>query len=566
MLQCLKIKSCNNNGNRVSIFFSILLCVFPLFSLIPMMEPFIYGLTIASGFLAFFLGGMLLLKSKSISYIPLSPLFIVFLLFLGYGLLSAIIRGNKFVILPLLNILFFIFIILNCLPQLMHFEEKFSRISAYLLFPYLFYVWSVSLGGGEWLIFGHSHFCGTWLLVFLPIQIYAFHHSKNRFERFFFAFLSVVNLLWIVFFSDSVALSFLGVLCFLSGWLPVWSTRYFYRAGAAVFLFFLSWGGMFHSSILHSLSDRLSIWKLIAEHWRQVLFFGKGVGSFEAFYSKLLTAWLVLNPQDYRGSMSLPVEWAHNEMVQFFVELGLPGLFLLLGFSFFFLKEVYLRFKRSDSSLFFYSGLVLMFFYSFLSFPFRMPATGLLCLFLFTVFCGRTASGELVGIRWKNRLPSAFLTLEIFVVVLILFFIVLYQNTASYYFYSRAFQDDHPGLNDLKFAQKAVDYNPYSKIYQYGLAKKYLDYHDFFKAEYHFKQSGTYAYSWAVLFGWAVALDYMGRGEKARDLYEKIKKTAPDFEPAQINQNILLQRFESLNKRKINIIRLQQTMHDIQAG
>ena len=33
------------------------------------------------------------------------------------------------------------------------------------------------------------------------------------------------------------------------------------------------------------------------------------------------------------------------------------------------------------------------------------------------------------------------------------------------------------------------------------------------------------------------------------DLYEKIKKAAPDFEPAAINQATLEQRFQLLNKK-----------------
>lgn len=309
------------------------------------------------------------------------------------------------------------------------------------------------------------------------------------------------------------------------------------------------WLLVFRHSVLHSFGDRFSIWRLIFEHWQEVPFWGAGIGKFETFYSTLLTGSLIRNPLDYEGSMAIPVEWAHNEFLHFFVEFGYPGLFLVMGLCLFFFYEFYNRFRRSDSFLLFYSGLFLMVLYSFLSFPFRMPATTFLCLLLFMVFSGRTVPRQITGLQWKTNHPGTFLMTEIFAVALVLYMVLLYQNTAAHYFYTRAYIGKVAGLKDLEYAEKAVSYNPYSKLYQYGLAKKYLDYHDFIKAEYHFKQSAFYSYTWGPLFGWAVALDFMGKGEKAMDLYEKIKKAAPDFEPAAINQATLEQRFQLLNKK-----------------
>ena len=549
MLQYLKIKSCNNNGNRVSIFFSILLLGFPLFSLLPLIEPFIYGLTIIAGILTIFLGLKLLFRDKCILYIPYTSLFYIFSIFLGYCFFSGVFIGNKHSLLPLLNVFFLTFIYLNYLPCFHNFESVFSRIASYSLFPYLVYAWINTGFSEKCFIFGHSHFSGTWFLVLLPVQAFAYHNSKNTKERIFFLILLCANFFWLLFFSDSVALSFLSIFSLLSC-LTFLLKKDFLHWGlwGGVALFPL-WILFFKHSVIHSLGERLSIWKLIWEHYQEIPFWGVGIQKFETFFSTLLTGSLIQNPKDYRGFMAGPVEWAHNELVHFFVEYGYPGFILSLTLCFFFFKEFYDRSRRSDSFLLFYSGLLLMVLYSFFSFPFRMPATTYLCLLLFIVFSGKSIPRNLVAIQWKTNLSRTFLMTEIFTVALAIYAYILYQNAAAHYFYTKAFMGTSQGLMDLKNAKKAVSYNPYSKIYQYGLAKKYLDYHDFLKAEYHFKQSALYSYSWCPLFGWAVALDFMGRGEKAMDLYEKIKKIAPDFDPAAINQATLEQRFQLLNKK-----------------
>ncbi len=533
----------------MSTFFSILVLGFPLFSLLPLVEPFVYGLTIVAGILSLVLALRLLFRHNPVFYIPHSSLFYIFSILLGYCLFHGVLNGNKYSLLPLLNVFFLTFVYLNYLPGFHNFESVFSRLASYFLLPYLLYAWMSSGRTEESLIFGHSHFMGTWFLVLLPVQAFACQNSRNTQERIFFIVLFCANFLWLIFFSDSVALSFLSIFCLLFSLAFILKKTFLNRVLWGGISLFPLWILLFRHSVIHSLGDRLSIWRLIFEHWQKVPFWGTGIGNFEPFYSILLTGSLIRNPLDYKGSMAIPVEWAHNEFLHFFVEYGYPGLFLVMGLCLFFFNEFYNRFRRSDSSLLFYSGLFLMVFCSFISFPFRMPATTFLCLLLFMGFSGKSPPRQITGLQWKTNRSGTFLMTEIFVLALVLYLIILYHNTAAYYFYTRAYTGNSPGLKDLEYAEKAVSYNPYSKLYQYGLAKKYLDYRDFIKAEYHFKQSAYYSYTCGPLFGWAVALDFMGKGEKAMDLYEKIKKAAPDFEPAAINQATLEQRFQLLNKK-----------------
>ncbi|MBN2144254.1 MAG: O-antigen ligase family protein [Candidatus Aureabacteria bacterium] len=526
--------------------------LFLFFRFVPSSEPFIIGRLASWNALVFFMPGILLYllsryKRIVFHYSLLSQVLMMFLVYLS---LHSILTGYYLQMLTPLGLLFYLILfsqmshekenlkdlVLKISPFLVAWGLTFSFLSRYPVFSFLD-------------LFGHPHFTGSWLLLFLPLLLTELNLSKGRILRSVFTGSVLAGaILFLSCFAQSHFLCLLA-LCNVSVFFYHKAPRaykrflvWFFIIAACAFVFFQ------RADLLRSIKDRLFIWQLCLQEWNNVPFFGKGMGNFECYYANMLNTKLFKTPFLFENTRTIGVEWAHNEFLHSFVEYGIPGLVLALALCFLTLYQ-YVFFNNMKDR-FFYLGLVNLLLYSFVSFPFRMPCSGIFSFLFLSLLALENTEKTFLVIKFDLKKSANYLFLETAVLFMLGLVILNYRNTAGLYFFSKAVRQT-PILK-TSWLEKSVQYDPHSKLYSFALGKAYLNSGRFQEAEYAFEKSVQIVPHYACLFGLAVSKDLLGKTEQAKDLYERVKRIAPDFYPASHNLDVLLKRVSLENFKRDN--------------
>jgi O-antigen ligase len=531
------------------LFFFIVL--YPFASLLPFVEPYILGRLVVFHWIA--AGGMLRVLAyafgKRVAAFRVSNLFRILAAFLGYAFILGVFRGERFAPSTFGALLFFLGAGVVIFAG--RTETVRDRIAALLTAMggvVLVNEAFALLGGRSLAVFGHPHFQGNWILVALPCLLYRFVRSESFFRKTATAVIAIV--LFGILFTGSrsrllpwvAAANLVAVLGFLSG--PGIRRKTAFAAFAALSGAFF-WIG--RESLLASLNDRIFIWKNCLSHWRAVPFFGTGPGGFETFYQNVLNGILIRDPEMFLGGETIGVEWAHNEWLHDFVEYGFPGLSLVILATGVAGRLVYRFAADRDPRFLFYLGLVNAAAVSLFSFPLRMPASGMLCFILAVLLAAESPERQgvyAVRIRFRPGRSWNFILLEAGVLCLLAFFVVCGRETLYLVSLSRGIRH----LNDPAggvWLEKSLHAHPDSELARFALGKYHLDRGRFDEAEYYFRGAVEKVPGVGALFGLAVALDMNGKHEQAFELYEKLKRIAPDFYPVAHNLDVLSRRLQS---------------------
>ncbi len=509
---------------------------FPLLSLLPFAEPYVLGLQTM-----FHMGCVLasifvivkIFTGKNKLYFPCSDLHILMYIYIIYTLVNNIFNNNIIQVLNPLSWTFFI-VLLIVLS-----DGKFSiKNSLRVPLVFLFFYLIIEIVRKDFL-FGHSHFFGSYIILVLPMLFFHFIHEKDM--RFRFLNIAVVfgSAYFILIKSQSVIL----ILILLFTVIVTLGFRFYYhRKFLTVLLIGLLFGaiiGLFNESISRSFEDRLIIWKTIIMHFKAIPFFGVGFQGFENYFQNLLHGELIGNSYDSVLGRSLGVEWCHNEILQNIVELGYLGGALICSVFLLIFRKIIEFYNKKDDRFILYSGLINIIIYSFFSFPLRMPSTGILFFLLFFFFSLEGEEKKIIVLKFPPLKNSNHIISQMLIIISCVSIVLGAREILSLGYFSLGLEPKYSKSLKTQYLEKSVNLWPESKLYNFALAKDYLDKGDFYRAEYYFQQSYVCAPTIPALFGLALSKELNNKNEQAFDLYERIKKIYPDFIPAQHNLETL---------------------------
>jgi hypothetical protein len=381
-------------------------------------------------------------------------------------------------------------------------------------------------------LFGHAHFMGAWLLLFLPLLLGELQSKKTILWG-----ALTLSLCFLLFWSSSLFLRFLTILNVLLAIQKFYFPRKIWIFNGAVGLSVL---GIFFSckeKILDSLAQRFYLWK--SNLTTAIPFFGDP--PFEAHYQKNLNADLMASPEHFKAGITEWAAWAHNEGLQLLIEYGFPGLVLGVVLLFLVLQHWVQYCRVNDQRMWFYGGLINVSLYSCVSFPLHMPCSGIFSfLFLMGLIFEDKRKWKLVVIDFKKS--SNFLFLEAGILTMLCLLILSGRNALALGFFTKGVQKIPLKVSDL---EKSVRLGSHSKLYTFALAKAYLDLGRLPEAEYWFTQSCQQVPGTPALYGLAVCKDLQGKQEQAKDLYEKVLRIDPLFSPAKHNLEGLRKRLKA---------------------
>lgn len=235
---------------------------------------------------------------------------------------------------------------------------------------------------------------GGFLSICLPIALYLFLSSKNRFLK-GYSFVSLVSLFSMLPASMSRAAwiaAFIGcclVLCIyyqgrIKNFYHRHTKQFVILAIAAICLL-----GIFSVFAFYlkenSVLGRLLVWKLCMYLLVDSKFLGVGLGCFSAAYGNEQIEYFSTSshvaPLEERLS-DFP-DYAFNEFIQIFVELGIVG-FILLMMIF---VSVFIKGIKERSDLGFLGGLTAVFMFALFSYPFRILPTVIVVIILLAGCC-----------------------------------------------------------------------------------------------------------------------------------------------------------------------------------
>lgn len=528
---------------RLSFFVVFLVLCFPLFSWIPFREPYVIGPMILLNFFTpalLFIQGWSLLKNPRI-VINSSPLFQLLFFSLAVGMALQISGPH-----PLqLQTLFTLLCYAGLLSQMSFHKEQIKRLLGTWSPVFLTFYLTIYHVRPRLEVFGHPQFLGIWGLLLSPILLTSLLQARNSKLKLFN--LIPLLLLYGFLFRDghSRILPILATMQFSlfvefrwSRFKP-WMHCLIPGAGL-VLLFFLK-----KDSLLHSLDDRWWIFKLCLDHMSSIPFFGAGgMGSFERFFLEIQNGTLVAHPSLFAAGKTIPIEWAHNEWLQSLVEFGFPGLVLSLSLAGLIMKTYLEWYQKKDNRALYYFGLITMGLYSGVSFPFHMPCSGFLggmLICLMALEKSPLSASQYFVFRFSLRAKWNLFLVETAGLWIAALFLLNIQSFLGHYYFTKGLNTS-TGFLYLSDLENSVRWDPSSKLSQFALGKVYLDAGRFSEAENAFDRSAQIAPHYATLFGLALSQDLQGKTEQAKDLYEKIKRMAPDYTPASHNLNTLLQR------------------------
>lgn len=190
---------------------------------------------------------------------------------------------------------------------------------------------------------------------------------------------------------------------------------------------------------------RLFIWKISKELLLEKGLFGVGLGNFPAMYGEQQAKYFTLSKNIYEESIADCPEYAFNEFVHIFVELGLIGFLFLVLIYYLSLRCVI----KNNLCIGFGGGLVSFLVFSFFSYPFsQLPF--FIC-FIFYLACCASAN--------KNAGNTMLNIYKIFFMILLIITVPILKNRCQYYIalkkwniskYNDVYEQTYIHLNDQK--------------------------------------------------------------------------------------------------------------------
>lgn len=209
--------------------------------------------------------------------------------------------------------------------------------------------------------------------------------------------------------------------------------------------------------LLHNEESRLVIWSGVWDLWKNTPWYGLGLFNFRHYYS----------PYSLPGDGS-SLQYAHNDLLQLFVETGFPGLFIILGIAIVLLTGCINYFKKTviDSArhiehvgLFILLCCILSL--SLVNFNFYIVLSNIL-LGCYLGFVHQVLESEGVLTTWNFKLNKKQLLGLIFIVTLLVtsMMYIIFRFTISAYYFA---QTQHAiKIQDtdavIKLTKKAVDW------------------------------------------------------------------------------------------------------------
>lgn len=190
---------------------------------------------------------------------------------------------------------------------------------------------------------------------------------------------------------------------------------------------------------------RLFVWKISKELLKEKGLYGVGLGNFSTMYGEQQAKYFTFNENIYEKHIADCPDYAFNEFIHVFTELG------LIGFTFLVLIY-YLSFRnvvKNNLCVGFAGGLVSFLVFSFFSYPFRQLSF-LICFIFFVACCAS-------DIRKAGNLTQSIY--KIFFVILLTISIPIFANRYHYFMalkewniskYNDVYERTYVYLNDQK--------------------------------------------------------------------------------------------------------------------
>ncbi|MFC1517451.1 O-antigen ligase family protein [Candidatus Margulisiibacteriota bacterium] len=225
-----------------------------------------------------------------------------------------------------------------------------------------------------------------------------------------------------------------------------------------------------HFLNLDSWKGRFFLWQIntqvIKDHWLT----GVGLNQFRIHQLSYQQQLLQEDPKLVKiYAPFAPVEeYVHNDFLQVFAELGIFG-FLLFLYSLYLIFRKFKKLAKDPASLEFAAllGLAALAINALFFFPFYLPATLLLAIFLVTILCYSDKSSLNLSIGITAQLLTTLAAIIIIFISLSTFLGDIYLEKGS-----QALQAGRPQIS-LRYLKKAVSLNRWSGENRYFLAKAY---------------------------------------------------------------------------------------------
>ncbi|MBU0579768.1 MAG: O-antigen ligase family protein [Candidatus Margulisbacteria bacterium] len=326
---------------------------------------------------------------------------------------------------------------------------------------------------GKWKVFstfGNPSYLAAFLAGLIPLSINNYLQKKSK-ESFFIALLPILCLL--LTFARASWLSIIIVLLF-------WITRIkkipwfkiVVYSGLIILIITLiiqtHSGFKKHFFNFNSLKGRFFLWKISAHVMKDHWLVGLGLNQFRCTHFDYQYKMLKTQPQlaQLYAPFAPVEEYLHNDFLQIFVELGLIGLIIFIYLLYRIFKTAQPYFKKPFSFEFAaFLGLLALLINALFFFPFYLPPTLLLSMFLLSIISNQEKTFITFKLHIITKIVlSSFALLTIF---------LCFRVGLGDIYLEKGYQALNKNLLNIAYTnfQQAVHYNPWSGENRYFLAK-----------------------------------------------------------------------------------------------
>ncbi len=492
----------NHSGskNKTVILFSFY-CALVAFIFIPQINDSfnLPKFLVASGGSIFFLCYLCInsYNKKTLSFYQ-NPLYLPFLLFLGWQILSLFYAINKISGIIEIGLNIIGLTLLFIVPYVLKKSEDivlFARIlvisslfiAVYGILEHLgidFIKWNITKSALS--TFGRRNFAAEYLVFILPWAFFAFLASKKYMKWLFLLiiifllvhlFLTFTRTAWIAFVLSFLTMIFLLFKAHINRW------TFLKYISIIIFIVLAGncWATVFQFEP-GTVKSRFLIWKTCLSMIKSNPLFGCGVGNFEVGYY----AFAAGNP-DVFLSLTQRITHAHNEFLEIWVETGIIGLSLFLFFIFAIFRMAFdiMRIKEKSFeksiAIVAFSSIIGLGINCFASFPLQTISSS----FFFFISCG-ILSGVYFNVREKKPIQIGFHHPAVpfcCMIIICLYIVFAFTSINSSYSLMKAKKIMHATIKSKNpvlwlvaeaYGKNAVNYNPFNIENYFLLGEIYL--------------------------------------------------------------------------------------------